>query len=273
MPWVRLDDRFPSHRKVRLLSDPAFRLYVSAVCWSAENLTDGVIGTKELRLVSDVRSAPKRAQELVDHGLWDVIDGVGWRIHDYLEYNPSAEKVRADRKAKTARQQRWRDKSRGDDEEPDGADVDAYVDASTDTSRDAAPTRPDPHPSPVGTGGCAPDRQSATAHPSLRSGRLLSETDLDHLPSEGFPPVVGTATPPGADGESAGVEHVGDPEQAKRHHMQGCGRCQTGRNLCPEGRALLLAASGLWLAVPDEERRLWGVPSPASDRSDLRRPA
>ncbi|WP_255254292.1 hypothetical protein [Streptomyces albidoflavus] len=38
MPWVRVDDRFPSHRKVALLSDRAFRLYVAALCWCSENL-------------------------------------------------------------------------------------------------------------------------------------------------------------------------------------------------------------------------------------------
>jgi hypothetical protein len=80
MPWVRLDDRFPSHRKVRLLSDSAFRLYVSAICWSAENLTDGVIKTAELRLVADVRAARKRTEELVNCGLWQPIDGTGYRI-------------------------------------------------------------------------------------------------------------------------------------------------------------------------------------------------
>jgi hypothetical protein len=43
MPWAKFDDRYPWHRKVRPLSDAAFRLDVSAICWCAENLTDGVI--------------------------------------------------------------------------------------------------------------------------------------------------------------------------------------------------------------------------------------
>jgi hypothetical protein len=138
MPWVRLDDRFPSHRKVRLLSDAAFRLYVSAVCWSAESLTDGVIKTAELRLVADVRAARKRAEELVNCGLWEEVSGVGWRIHDYHEYNPTAEQVRADRKAKSARQQRWREKKNSQRSQPDGDDVDASTDTPHDASRDGA---------------------------------------------------------------------------------------------------------------------------------------
>ncbi|MFD5697493.1 hypothetical protein [Streptomyces lasiicapitis] len=152
MPWARFDDRFPSNRKVRLLSDGAFRLYVSAICWSAENLTDGVIKTAELRLVADVRATRTRAKELVEAGLLEVVEGVGWKIHDYHEYNPTAEQVRADRAQKTARQQRWRKNRQGSAPDPDppgnSPDVDASTDASRDASRngvrDAAPSRPDP---------------------------------------------------------------------------------------------------------------------------------
>jgi hypothetical protein len=138
MPWARFDDRFPSHRKVRLLSDAAFRLYVSAVCWSAENLTDGVVKTNELRLVADIKSASRRAKELVDSGLWETLPGVGWLIHDYAEYNPTAEQVRAERKAKAARQQRWRDKQKDGGPRPTPPDDKRRVDASTDTSLDAS---------------------------------------------------------------------------------------------------------------------------------------
>lgn len=188
MPWAKFDDRFPSNRKIRLISDRAFRLYVSAVCWSSENLTDGFVAEAELRLVADIRGAKTAAQELVEAGLWVPSERIraavvppsrrtraafvpssrrgrvevgdapedtkvpGWEIHDYHEYNPTAEQVRADRAAKTARQQRWRSKHKGDapDPEPPGnqRDVDASTDASRDASRDgvrdAAPTRPDP---------------------------------------------------------------------------------------------------------------------------------
>src|SRR5438067_3206973 len=103
MPWARFDDRFPSNRKVRLLSDGAFRLYVSAICWSAENLTDGVIKTTELRLVADVRATRTRAKELVEPGPFEDLNGAGGKTHDHQEYNPPAEQVRADRAQRTAR--------------------------------------------------------------------------------------------------------------------------------------------------------------------------
>lgn len=178
MPWARFDDRFPSNRKVRLLSDGAFRLYVSSICWSAENLTDGVIKTAELRLVADVRAARARAKELVEFGLWEELPRKGWLIHDYHEYNPTAEQVRADRAAKTARQQRWREKNKKDHTNPeppdDGADVDASTDASRDASRDGsgdaapsrpAPTRPEPQLSAGVNGGGAGSSEPGTERP------------------------------------------------------------------------------------------------------------
>ncbi|MEV8353157.1 hypothetical protein ACFVTT_23435 [Streptomyces niveus] len=113
MPWVRLDDRFPTHRKVALLSDRAFRLYVSALCWSSENLTEGRILAKELPLVSRVRSPKTAATELEAAGLWDPAEG-GWAIHDYLEYNPDRSRVQADRAANAARQKAFRDRKKAE---------------------------------------------------------------------------------------------------------------------------------------------------------------
>ncbi|WP_431999283.1 hypothetical protein [Streptomyces sioyaensis] len=115
MPWVRLDDRFPSHRKVALLSDKAFRLYVSGLCWASENLTEGLIQDRELTLVARVRGIKSAARELEDAQLWDRVEG-GWCIHDFLEYNPDRAKVKADREANAARQQAYRDRKKAERE-------------------------------------------------------------------------------------------------------------------------------------------------------------
>lgn len=115
MPWVRLDDRFPSHRKVALLSDRAFRLHVSALCWCSENLTEGAIREKELPVISRIRGVKKAATELEEAGLWDRTEE-GWAVHDYLEYNPDRARVQADREANAARQQAWRDRKKAERE-------------------------------------------------------------------------------------------------------------------------------------------------------------
>jgi hypothetical protein len=151
MPWVRLDDRFPSHRKIRLLTDRAFRLYVSGLCYASENLTDGLIPADELRIVADIKSSKAAAKELVERDLWELLDSGDFQIHDYLDFNPSAEQVIEERAAKTARQARWRanKKKRPTPPKPprEGSPVDASTSTSTDASRDGGET-PAPYPYP-----------------------------------------------------------------------------------------------------------------------------
>ena len=136
MPWARFDDHMPTHRKVRPLTDAAFRLWVSAVCYSNAYGTDSFILRSEINLVSDVKRPLRSVAQLVAIGLWEEVED-GWLIHDFHEYNPSSAQVDAQRKLKTERQRRWR-------EGRAASDVDASTSASVDASRDAAPSRPVP---------------------------------------------------------------------------------------------------------------------------------
>ncbi|MFD7416828.1 hypothetical protein [Kitasatospora purpeofusca] len=136
MPWVKLDDRFPSHRKVVLLSDKAFRLYVSALCWSSENLTEGRIADRELPVVTRVRGVKAAAKELEEAGLWDR-EPSGWVIHDYLEYNPDRAKVQAEREAGKVRQQAWRNRKKAEKEAAHNGDRNAPRNGVTGDASDA----------------------------------------------------------------------------------------------------------------------------------------
>lgn len=92
MPWVKLDDGFADNLKVGGLSDRAFRAHVEALCYCARNLTDGLISTPYVKRMRWTR----QATELQSAKLWDV-DPEGYRIHDYLLYNPSRAQVMEDR--------------------------------------------------------------------------------------------------------------------------------------------------------------------------------
>ena len=143
MPWARFDERYPSHRKVRPLSDAAFRLDVSAVCWSSEHLTDGFVSTDDLALVSDVKRPKAAANELVKRGRWDEVDG-GWAIHDFHIYNPSSDKVRADREAAAERQRRAREAARAAKERRESQGMSQRDSHGSHGERAVPPTRPDP---------------------------------------------------------------------------------------------------------------------------------
>jgi hypothetical protein len=124
MSWAKFDDRFPKHRRIRKLSDAAFRLHVSGICYSSEYLLDGHIAPEDLEDCADIRKPELAAAELVKSGRWHLpghdcdsqwcypIDD-GWLIHNYLEFNPSREKVEAERTREAERKRRGRARQSG----------------------------------------------------------------------------------------------------------------------------------------------------------------
>ena len=101
MPFLRVDDSLPDHRKYRRLSDAALGLWVRGSCYANRYLTDGHLDADfiEVELQSGVRQ--KLAAELVSRGIWEVTD-TGYVIHDHLDYNPSREETEAKRAARAA---------------------------------------------------------------------------------------------------------------------------------------------------------------------------
>ncbi len=104
MPWFRLDDSFHSHPKVIAAGNEAIGLYVRCGTYAAEHLTDGFIPEHVALLYGSAALADK----LVRTKLWRRARG-GWRMPDYLDYNPSKESVQAERKINARRQALFRD--------------------------------------------------------------------------------------------------------------------------------------------------------------------
>lgn len=101
MTWVRLDDHFHDHPKIVELSSDAYRAFIGGLCYCARHLTDGKIPQSAVRGLG-----PKKATvELVSAGLWDQ-NGSGVSVHDYLDYQYSAERIRAKRVTESARKRR-----------------------------------------------------------------------------------------------------------------------------------------------------------------------
>ena len=96
MTWVKLDDGFPDDPKIEGLSDAAFRVYVTGLCRAARKLTDGHLSPRDVKVVGVTagKTKPERyVGELVDRGLWQL-NGDGYEINKFLEYNQSADEVR-----------------------------------------------------------------------------------------------------------------------------------------------------------------------------------
>lgn len=197
MTWVRFDDQFPIHRKVRGLSDGAYRLHSEAIFWCSRNTTDGFVGTEDVSELATARRPHKYLPELEARGIWHRSDQAchsdscpgsqadrptetGWFLHDYFDYQPTKAKVEADRKAKAARQAKWlAGKRRGKDASQDASTQgrDASTDASQDASIDGNPAPPRPE----GSGGGSPRQRQAVASAPRNGARDDQRAELRQL--------------------------------------------------------------------------------------------
>lgn len=150
MSWIKIDDQFADHPKVLQAGPLASWLYVCGLTYSGRYLTDGWVPTAQVRKLADVDDALGLAARLVAVGLWEPVDG-GYQIHDYHDYNPTADKVKADRASAAKRQAEWRDSHRdeGGQYQADDAQRNGASNAvSNDVTDDEVTTAPSPSPSP-----------------------------------------------------------------------------------------------------------------------------
>jgi hypothetical protein len=97
MTWVRLDDNYFEHPKVAAVGDDAALLNLAAVCWCNRQLTDGLIPKGKVATLVHKRTAPLVKLLVTVHHpnkspLWHD-EGECYRIHDYLKYQDSKQKV------------------------------------------------------------------------------------------------------------------------------------------------------------------------------------
>lgn len=108
MAWGKVDDRLYSSPKWLAAKKPARALWVTALSWSMDQLTDGHVPAHVLAVLDGTRA---EAADLVRVGLWHTTDD-GWVFHDWSDYQPSRAQVLAERDAAKKRQRRAREKAR-----------------------------------------------------------------------------------------------------------------------------------------------------------------
>lgn len=120
MAWVKLDDGFYLHPKAIAAGRDGRDIFVTALCWSNQQMTDGVIPAHTLPLIAalaGVADYDNAATRLVEVGLWhNHVEG--WEIHQFLDSQQSRQQreewLRRDRE----RKQQARD-ARKDNQEPE----------------------------------------------------------------------------------------------------------------------------------------------------------
>ena len=112
MPWAKIDDDAPSHPKMFRAGVEAFGFWVAGNCFCNKRLTDGFVPQDAIALIypgTAVKKALGLAERLVAAGLWERVEA-GWRVHDYHEYNATADAIRKERQAAKERKDRWKEK-------------------------------------------------------------------------------------------------------------------------------------------------------------------
>lgn len=105
---ARIDEEFPDHPKVVDLTDRAFRLHITALCFCAQNLTDGHISKRTLTVLrAKTNATGKHIGELVNASLWDAASD-GYVIHDYLDKNDTSGDIKRKRDEAKERMRRLR---------------------------------------------------------------------------------------------------------------------------------------------------------------------
>lgn len=174
MTWFKVDDSFHCHAKLAdLESGPRFAeaiaLWTVAGSWCADQLQDGFVPVAQLRKLVPF-NATKAASELVRVGFWDAVEG-GYQFHDWHEYQPTKERVEAERAANAGRLAKWREKNRKRDASVT-ASVTPHVTAlQTLPSETVTPSRP------------VPSRSLPTEESAARSAPLTLAVVTDEKPN------------------------------------------------------------------------------------------
>jgi hypothetical protein len=137
MPWFKVDDGLTFHPKVAEMGrtseqrNEAIGAWVRMGAYCAAHLTDGVVP----RLVALSLTSRSTLARLSRHGWLNTRDDGDYQLHDYLEYNPSAEEIKSDRKATADRQARWKEKKKSGN---------GVTNASSNGVANSAPSHPIP---------------------------------------------------------------------------------------------------------------------------------
>jgi len=83
-PYFVMTNEYPRHRKIRPLSDKAFRLHVTLIGMCNEDRNDGNLAKHDLHQLG-----PKPAKELIQAGLVIANPDGSYQMHDYLHHQKS----------------------------------------------------------------------------------------------------------------------------------------------------------------------------------------
>ncbi len=139
-PWARYETGWINHDKFRAISGNAIALWAEGKAYADTRFTDGIL---PLHAVKGFRFYARKSLTMLTTSiglnpatkaayapLWEVLDGVGWQMHSYLDHNEcGAAQIQRIFEAQVKRQQdrdrmaRWREAKKARHDEPGAVDV------------------------------------------------------------------------------------------------------------------------------------------------------
>jgi hypothetical protein len=104
--WVKLHDQAPNDPDIDRLSDGAFRLWISGICYCQAELTDGFIDSGRVRRLTPNYKAT-HLRELTDSGVFSATAD-GYVVRNFAKWNKTSDYWRAKRESDAARLADWR---------------------------------------------------------------------------------------------------------------------------------------------------------------------
>lgn len=112
MAWIYLSDDYYDDEKISGLSDGSFRLWHEGLAYSKHYQTDGLIPFAVLRKMrAFTRGRERQLSTPVRDGiaaLWRLVPGMGYIIHNYLDWNRSKEEENKERTDSAGRMRKFR---------------------------------------------------------------------------------------------------------------------------------------------------------------------
>jgi hypothetical protein len=138
--WFKVDDQLHGHPKAHAAGNAALGLWVRAGSWCGAHLTDGRLPAG---MVGTLGGHARDVRKLIEVGLWCQVEG-GYQFKDWEHYQPTKDKVNADREAARERQRRHREEQRH-------AVTNGVTDGVTNAISHTTPSRPVPSRSGLGS--------------------------------------------------------------------------------------------------------------------------
>lgn len=166
MSWFKVDDQSPFHPKVLAAGNEAWGAFCRMGAWSSAHRREGYISEGGAATIT----TKKVLQRLMDAGLLHKEEG-GYRLHDYLDYNPTADQDKAKRDAR-AEAGRKGGLNSAQAKQQAKAQAIASTYAEQNGKQNPTPTRPDPTPTRINTK-TLDDRQTDSTDKSGQSSSVV----------------------------------------------------------------------------------------------------